>query len=296
VTQASTAVRRDSTSHRAATAPTVLAVIPTRNAGPRFAETLQALRGTPVLVLDTASTDGTPERARSHGAQVRAIAPEAFNHATTRNLALEYPADFYLFLTQDAVPVGSDLTCALLEPMEDPQVAMAYGRHLPPSQCRPEERFARLYHYPPHSQVRTRAHIPRLGIHAFFASNVCCLYRASVFRALGGFTPGLPTNEDMEFAARALLAGYAVAYAAEACVWHGHHLSLAQLWRRYQAIGRFFAQNPWILEAASGMTASGGAYVLAELRYLIRHAPLALPRALAATVVKYLAFQQGKRP
>jgi hypothetical protein len=44
----------------------------------------------------------------------------------------------------------------------------------------------------------------------------------------------------MEFAARALLAGYAVAYAAEACVWHGHHLSLAQLWRRYNVAAADF--------------------------------------------------------
>ena len=272
----------------------ILTVIPTRNAGPQLGEILTHLAGIPVLILDTASTDGTPELARNHGAQVRPIAPEAFNHATTRNLALEYAADFYLFLTQDAMPADHGLLSALLKPMEDPLVALVYGRHLPPPQCRPEERFARNHHYPPHSQIRTHADIPHLGIYAFFASNVCCLYRGSVFRALGGFTPGLPCNEDMEFAARALLTGHTVAYAADACVWHGHDLTLAQLWRRYQAIGRFFAQNPWIVHAASGVNTSGRAYVLKEMRYLARHAPQALPRALAATAIKYLAYLSGK--
>lgn len=273
--------------------PTVLAVIPTRNAGPRLEAILRALAGVPVLVLDTASSDGTPERAQRLGAQVRAIAPDQFNHATTRNIALDYPADYYLFLTQDAVPADAGLLPALLGPMADPQVALVYGRHLPPPGVRPEERFARLRHYPPVSHVRTAADLPRHGIHTFFASNVCALYRGTVFRALGGFTPGLPTNEDMEFAARAILAGHAVAYAAEARVWHGHRLSLAQLWRRYAAIGRFFAAAPWILEAAPALTAAGRAYMHDELRYLAVQAPAAIPRAVLAAAVKYLAYRWG---
>ncbi len=46
--QSPCAAKKAAASSHTATAPTVLAVIPTRNAGPRFAETLQALRGTPV--------------------------------------------------------------------------------------------------------------------------------------------------------------------------------------------------------------------------------------------------------
>ncbi len=252
------------------------------------------LRGLPILVLDTMSTDGTPERARDFGAEVRSIAPSQFNHATTRNIALEYPADFYLFLTQDAVPADTNLIPALLAPMANPQVALVYGRHLPPPTVRPEERFARHYHYPATSHIRTAADIPRLGVRAFFASNVCALYRASIFRSLGGFTPGLPANEDMEFAARALLAGYAVAYAANACVWHGHAFSLPQLWRRYATIGRFFAATPWIRKLAP-LSRTGQRFVQDELRYLCRHHPWAIPRALLATAIKFLAYHWGLR-
>lgn len=278
-----------------ASAPRVLAIIPTRNAGPALATTLERLRPAPVLILDTASTDGTPKLAQHMGAIVRTVAPEAFNHATTRNLALEYPAGWYLFLTQDAVPVDTRLVPTLLAAAADPHIALVYGRHLPPPGSRPEEAFARLRHYPPHSHVRSQADLPQLGIRTFFASNVCALYRGSVFRALGGFTPGLPTNEDMEFAARAILAGYRVAYCAQACVWHAHQLGYRDLWRRYRAIGRFFAAHPWITQAAGPLSGEGMAYVRAELAHLLRVAPKAIPRALLASAVKYLAFRSAHR-
>lgn len=45
-----------------------------------------------------------------------------------------------------------------------------------------------------------------------------------------------------------LLAGYRIAYAAEATVKHSHEPSLPSIWHRYRAMGKFQKANPWLRE------------------------------------------------
>ena len=56
----------------------------------------------------------------------------------------------------------------------------------------------------------------RLGIKTFFCSNVCAAYRREIYEELGGFVKHTIFNEDMIYAAKAVEAGYAIAYAADA--------------------------------------------------------------------------------
>jgi len=74
--------------------PRVSIVIPTRNAGDAFTETLDAIAaqdlGEPfeLVVVDSGSTDGTSARAEARGARVIAIDPAEFGHGHTRNLGI----------------------------------------------------------------------------------------------------------------------------------------------------------------------------------------------------------------
>ena len=54
------------------------------------------------------------------------------------------------------------------------------------------------------------------GIKTFFCSNVCAAYRREIYEELGGFVRHTIFNEDMIYAAKAVEAGYSVAYAADA--------------------------------------------------------------------------------
>lgn len=226
--------------------------------------------------------------------EVITIDKKDFNHANTRNFALNYEADYYLFMTQDAMPYNDALIENLLKPFNHTNVVVSYARQIPYSDADPIERFARQTNYPSKSQIKSMNDLPELGIKTFFSSDSCAMYRGEYFREVGGFTPHLNTNEDMEFAARAILAGKKVAYTADAQVYHSHRFTLHQIWQRYREIGSFFAHNQWLLDTLAQYTkaeSTGIKQAIGELKYLARKAPLSLFRSFAISALKFVAFK-----
>lgn len=222
------------------------------------------------------------------------IDKKEFNHANTRNIALGYEADFYLFITQDAIAVDEYLVAGLIQAFDDPEVVVAYARQIPKSDADPIERFARETNYPAHSRVKSKEDLGELGIKTFFSSDSCAMYRGEYFRLVGGFTKDLNTNEDMEFAARAIMEGKKVAYCADAQVWHSHRFTLYQIWLRYREIGIFFAQHKWILDTISQYKraeSTGIKQALVELKHLLRNAPLWVLRSGMVSAIKFAAFK-----
>ena len=69
-----------------------------------------------IVIVDSGSTDGSPDIARAHGARVEEIPPAAFSHGATRNRLMELAAgDHVAFLTQDAEPADEHWLARLLE-------------------------------------------------------------------------------------------------------------------------------------------------------------------------------------
>lgn len=224
------------------------------------------------------------------------IEKKNFNHADTRNLALNSEADFYLFMTQDAQPYDEMLIEKLVNMFHDPDVVVAYARQIPYDDADAIEVFARTTNYPENSMVKSKSDLASMGIKTFFNSDSCAMYRGEYFRSVGGFTPGLNTNEDMDFAARAIMDGKKVAYAHDAKVYHSHNFTLKQVWQRYRQIGKFFAQNRWILETVaqySNAESTGVKQAINELKYLSAHAPLSIPKSILFSLTKYIAFKSS---
>ena len=48
-------------------------------------------------------------------AKIIKISKSEFNHSNTRNLALNYTAEFYMFMTQDAMPYDKNLVEKLVQ-------------------------------------------------------------------------------------------------------------------------------------------------------------------------------------
>lgn len=235
----------------------ITVLIFTYNAGPRFAELLdslpkQTLKPSQILVIDSNSIDGTAGLAESRGYKVITIKRSDFDHGTTRNLAVSnIQSEFVVFLTQDAIPADEYMIGELIKPMQaDSNIAICYGRQLPRPNARPLERFARQFNYPPQSALKTKNDIEALGLKTFFCSNSCSAIRYSIFKELGGFKNNIIVNEDMLFAAKAILQDYSVYYSATAKVYHSHPYSLYETFKRYFNIGRFFTDNKWILKYA----------------------------------------------
>lgn len=277
-------------------------IIPTLQAGEalrRLIESLQdqTLKPREILVIDSASTDGTPYIAMGCGVRVIGIDRQDFDHGGTRNLAASHAVgEVLVFMTQDAMPAHPDMLERLVAPlMRDGRVACAYARQVPRPGAGVLERLTRAHLYPERPAVKWRADLPRLGVRTFFCSNVCAAYRRDIFEQLGRFPAPVLFNEDLFFAARCILADYGVAYAADARVVHSHDYTLAQQFRRYFDNGVSMRGNEWVY-AHSGVGRSGSRLVLAVARELIRRRQMRyIPRLLAESAAKFIGYQLGKR-
>lgn len=167
------------------------------------------------------------------GAVITPIKKSDFDHGGTRNKgATLSSAEYMLYLTQDAVPVDNRLIEELLKPMKDQEVGTVYGRQLPTKQVGPIEHYTRKFNYPDKDLIKSKKDLQNLGIKTYFCSNVCCLYRKSVYEQMGGFVLNTIFNEDMIMAAAVIEADYKIAYASKAKVLHAHKYTYRQQFTR----------------------------------------------------------------
>lgn len=211
-----------------------------------------------ILVVDSSSADGTAEVVQRLSEanpciSLKVIGRKNFDHGGTRDDAFRKwtTGDFVLFMTQDAVPADDEYIERLLKPFDDPRIAVVSGRQLPKSDARPFERLVRQYNYPATSFTRGKEDIQTYGIKTFYTTDVCSAYRRTAFLECGGFPRPCNMSEDMYMAAKLVAAGYLVAYAADACVYHSHNLLPSQQYSRNYAIGAFLENNKEILMGAS---------------------------------------------
>lgn len=234
---------------------TVDVVIPVYRPGEEFGEILDRLdrQSHPpghILVVNTEERywreeweDLYPELEVFH------IHKAEFDHAATRNMGAGFSnADYILFLTQDAVPSDTRLIARLLRAFRSPLVKAAYARQLPKEDAAISEGLVRSFNYPAEGEVRTNEDLPERGIKTYFCSNSCAMYERQTFLALGGFTAPSVFGEDMLYTARLLNLGYAVAYVAEASVYHSHNYTNAEQFRRNFDNGVSQAMHPEVFK------------------------------------------------
>ena len=220
-------------------------IIPTLNAATDIGRLLsavlaQTLPPSEILIVDSSSEDETVSIAsRVPGVRCIVIPRAEFDHGGTRDMALRMThAEAVVFMKQDALPVDSACMERLLAPFADARVAAVGGRQIAWPDARAYEQAVRAHNYPSSSRVWDAGDIPRMGVRSFLISDVCAAYRREPYLAVGGFDHPLLTNEDMLMAERLLHAGYALAYAGDAAVYHSHNLTWMQEYRRNYAIGR----------------------------------------------------------
>jgi len=277
-------------------------IIPTLEAERSLGEQVAALRHQTwpvdeVIVLDSSSSDRTVRRALHAGCRTMVIPRSEFSHGRTRNLGAQLSrGDILVFMTQDALPADRDFLANLVSPVVDEQAVASYGRQIPYPHASAGERFTRCYNYPDEAFIKTIDQMPQLGMRAYFFSNVASALSRESFMQLGGFSTEVIVNEDMLFCSKALRAGHAVAYQAEARVYHSHDYHLHEYFRRYFDIGVFFSQAGGRLHGTHRSTTEGLRFMGEQLLYLLREgACFEIPRCLTESGLKYLAFNIGKR-
>ena len=230
-----------------------------------------------------------------HNIKLYHLSKKEFDHGYTRHVGVtKSTGEIFVMMTQDAIPVDDTLVENLIKALEEEGVAAAYARQLPKEECGVIESYTRSFNYPAQSVVKSHRDLEHLGIKTYFCSNVCAAYKRDVYNKLGGFIKKTIFNEDMIYAAKAIQAGYKIAYVAEAQVLHSHNYTCKQQFHRNFDLGVSQADHPEIF-ASVPSEGEGIRSVKATAGYLksVRKSSL-IPKLILQSGSKYMGYLLGK--
>lgn len=275
-------------------------IIPIKNAGKEVHDLLAKLKTQTIMseliIVDSSSSVDAPGVAESFGARLIEVKREEFDHGGTRTLAAkEANGDIVIFLTQDVLPFDERAIENLVRPFGDETVGAAYGRQLPYPDASPFAAHLRLFNYPETSFLRSIKDKEKFKIKTPFLSNAFSAYRKKALLEGGGFKSRLILSEDTYAGAKLLLAGYRIAYASDARVYHSHNYTAMQEFKRYFDIGVFHKTEGWILEEFGRAEGEGMAYIRSAASYLMRKGRyFLLPELALRTTLKFAGYNLGR--
>ena len=226
--------------------------------------------------------------------EVHHLSKMEFDHGATRKAAVKRSkADYFICMTDDAIPADECLVEELLKPLTAKEAEFSYARQLPNEDCFVIERFTRDFNYPAESCIKSKDDLERLQIKTYFFSNVCAAYTRKIYDELGGFADCAIFNEDMYLAASAIREGFRIAYVAEAKVYHSHNYKNKMQFHRNFDNGVSQAMRPDLFADISS-TGEGKKMVKLTIQYLKEQKKRYLiPKLIIASGFKYIGFKLG---
>lgn len=210
-------------------------VVPVYNGQGTIAECLDSLLALrypedriELVVVDNGSNDGTADVLRRYGERIVRLAETTRGPAAARNAGLRSATGDVVAFTDADCQVDPDWLTAVVAPLEAPEVGIAGGtiRALPPANA--VERFGEEIH--DHRQV-IEVFEPPYAITMNWAS------RRAVLEEVGGFDESFRRCEDVDLSYRMIQAGYTLAFAPAAVVYHHNEHRLTGLFREGFAHG-----------------------------------------------------------
>ena len=274
-------------------------IIPTYNAASYLPTLLDNLKNQSLshelIIIDSSSKDDTVAIAKAYTEHIIVIPQSEFDHGGTRTQAAKIATgDILIYLTQDALPHSPKALELLVASFDDPQVAAVCGRQVPYEDATLFGKHLRHFNYPAHSHTRTMQDKEIYGIKMIFLSDSFAAYRKEVLEAVDWFKHGLIIGEDSHVASKMLAQGHAIAYNAQAMVYHSHSYTLVEEFRRYFDTGVFHAQEKEIFAPFKKAEGEGGKYVKSELNYLLsHHAYHKIPEFFVRNAMKLLGYKLG---
>lgn len=230
----------------------------------------------------------------SGGVVITEINKNDFSHGLTRQKAADMsPADYILFMTQDAIPYDNMMTTRLLNSLKNESAAVAYARQMPYKNANSVETFSRQYNYPKKSRSQVMPEDGKLTAKSIFCSDTCAMYKMSIFRSLKGFSD-VDFNEDAIFAFKAITNGYSIEYCSNAICYHSHNYTIKQLFTRYKANARTQKNTPEVYGNISNES-EGMNYLRSGISYFSKRKKyLSVFRLIFESMIKYSGYFIGR--
>jgi len=217
----------------------VAAVVIGRNEGPRLARCLRSVLGRcdPVVYVDSASSDGSSDVARSLGADVVALdlsMPFTFgrarNRGAARALALAPDVDYLQFVDADSEIVAPWFDAAVAALAEAPRIAAVHGR------LRERHPGASVYDHLYALEFDPRSEDPEV-------IGGMAMMRVTAFAQVGCYAENMQTFEDHELSFRLRRAGWQIRRLdAEMAVHEAGMTRWREWWARERRAGHARAQ------------------------------------------------------
>lgn len=178
-----------------------------------------------IILVDSGSTDTTLTIASKYPIKTVYIAPEDFSFGKALNKGCKVARGKYLvFISAHCWPVYNNWLECLLAPLENPDVALTYGKQRGDVSTRYSEHqiFSSWF---PDTSCFDQGHP--------FCNNANCAIRRDIWEVLP-YNEDLTGLEDLDWAKRAMAMGYRIAYSAEAEVTHVHDETPERIYNRYR--------------------------------------------------------------
>ena len=275
-------------------------IIPTYNAQKYLPNLLENLSKQSLdfelIIIDSSSSDDTLKIAKSYTDRVFTIPKSEFDHGETRTKASKLAnGDILIFLTQDALPVGSVELEKLIEPIINNRADAVYGRQLANANATIFARHLREYNYTDISYVREFKDAKKYGIKTAFFSDSFSAYKKETIESVGYFKEGTIVGEDMHLVARVLLNGGKVAYCANAVVYHSHNYTIREDFARYFDTGVFHTTESWLVDKFGKVEGEGKRYIKSEAKYIIeKRAYFKFIEFVVRNGAKFVGYKLGK--
>lgn len=214
-----------------------------RNEGQRLLKCLLSAIGKVALIVyvDSGSTDGSVELARSHGVDVVELdlstpftAARSRNAGFTHLLQANVQIEFVQFVDGDCEVVSGWIECAQRELDAQPNVAVVCGRR--------RERFPDKFIY---------NHLCDMEWDTPIGETKACggdaMMRVEAFQQVGGFNPTLIAGEEPELCVRMRQKGWKILRLdAEMTLHDAQMTSFSQWWKRSIRAGHAYAEGAWL--------------------------------------------------
>lgn len=190
-----------------------------------------------MIYVDSASVDGSPQRAQALGAKVLTVHPKRPSAATGRNAGWKAASgEMVLFLDGDTVLAPDFIPAALRELAESTATAVVWGHR---RELAPQDSI--------YNRVLDLDWIYVPGTTDFCGGDA--LFRRDALVRSGGYNDSLIAGEEPELCARLRTLGYCIRHIDASMT--GHDLAMQhwqQYWRRAERAGHAYAEISMLLK------------------------------------------------